>query len=360
MTHTYDSPPPLRMPRAFIFLEKSGPHTLLSGVASSVVEAACTQGAPHAVTASASSVLVGEHTASTRPTYWHGGAPGLKVGELILPPASTGTTITLAAYMDGAEKLRAGYRADRVYVTTQQEAAELYAALYPEGGWVYRVQPWMPLEPDPDCTEPGVSFACLGALIVDAYPPDPLTVVAILTAVLEGDATQDPREARAEVRRLESLLATRKEEFEQLADRLHAEQQAHNETRQLLATSARALEQLRHVEAAGRAVLALCDKVTTIEQQPERLTELDDALSRLRGVLDGVPAAPMPLTATVDEHGMVRLSGSLRIGETVHVPALAVALSPSTPKAPHEAFTAEHALEPEMPGLPGEEDNGHG
>jgi len=120
--------------------------------------------------------------------YWHGGAPGLKVGELILPPSTTCTSITLGAYMGEGEKARAGYRADRVYVTSLQEAAELYAALYPDGGWVYRVQPWLPLEVDPDCTEPGLSYACLGARIVAAYALNPLHLFLILQAVQSGGA----------------------------------------------------------------------------------------------------------------------------------------------------------------------------
>ncbi|WNG49216.1 hypothetical protein F0U60_37685 [Archangium minus] len=95
--------------------------------------------------------------------------------------------------MDEDEKARAGYRADRVYVTSLQEAAELYAALYPDGGWVYRVQPCMPLEADPDCTEPGVSFACLGALIIEAHPLDPLTAFLILKTVSEAGTSSAAR-----------------------------------------------------------------------------------------------------------------------------------------------------------------------
>ena len=119
------------------------------------------------------------------PTYWHGGAPGLALGSWLLPPAVTGTAVTLAAYMDAGDRLRAGYRRDRVYVVTQYEAAELYAAMYPEGGCIYRVLPWLPLEEDPDCTEPGLSYACTAARIVEVVQPDPLTVFSILSAVMD-------------------------------------------------------------------------------------------------------------------------------------------------------------------------------
>ncbi|QRK08095.1 hypothetical protein JQX13_50490 [Archangium violaceum] len=178
-------------------MKKSRTCTLLSRVASSVNAVTYESGRVDGVAACSSPVVAGEHTARTQPAYWHGGAPGLKVGEFILPPSSTGTTITLAAYMDEGEKARAGYRSDRVYVATQQEVAELYAALYPNGGWVYRVEPWMPLEMDPDCTEPGVSFACIGARIVKAVPLDALTAFLILKTVAEASTSSVPAALRS-------------------------------------------------------------------------------------------------------------------------------------------------------------------
>lgn len=133
-------------------------------------------------------MVAAEHTASTRRVYWHGGAPGLLIGERLLPPAVTGTQVTLGTYMGEEGKAPAGYRADRVYVTALHEAAELYATLYPGGGWVYLVEPEGELVADPDYTEAGVSFACTAARIVEVHLLDLLTICAILTAVEAGGA----------------------------------------------------------------------------------------------------------------------------------------------------------------------------
>lgn len=97
--------------------------------------------------------------------YYHGGAPGLTPGRLILPPSMTSFRDKYAA------RVRSGSigRADRVYVTTAVEAAAMYAALYPRwsGGNIYRVEPIGTLEDDPDCDEPGLSFACERAKVIE-------------------------------------------------------------------------------------------------------------------------------------------------------------------------------------------------
>jgi hypothetical protein len=124
--------------------------------------------------------------ATIRASYWHGGAPGLNPGEYLLPPTVTGTRTTLAAYMDAADKLRSGYEANRVYVVTEYEAAELYAALYPDGGWIYRVLPEGELRPDPDCTQPGLSWSCERARIVACVQLDTPTLISVLKAVAAG------------------------------------------------------------------------------------------------------------------------------------------------------------------------------
>lgn len=83
----------------------------------------------------------------TRPDrYWHGGAPGLKPGDLIAPqPAGE-----VGHLLDGCpicEARKAGAPLDSddnnpewVYVTTSREYARLYAAGYPRGG-LYQVEP---------------------------------------------------------------------------------------------------------------------------------------------------------------------------------------------------------------------------
>lgn len=98
-----------------------------------------------------------------KPLY-HGGVPGMKAGDKILPPKVTGAS-NLLQYAreidpDGAQ------RDDRVYLTTESDMAALFASVFP-GGDVYEVQPNETLEDDPDCLEPGISFQCASATIIN-------------------------------------------------------------------------------------------------------------------------------------------------------------------------------------------------
>ena len=96
--------------------------------------------------------------------YWHGGQRGLSVGDYILPPARTGAPAT----SDYAKRIAGGevMRADRVYITTDPDAALMFAAMHPSGGTVYRVDPVGELVHDPDCDTPGLSFECERARIL--------------------------------------------------------------------------------------------------------------------------------------------------------------------------------------------------
>ncbi|WNG62759.1 hypothetical protein F0U59_23335 [Archangium gephyra] len=107
------------------------------------------------------------------------------VGEYILPPTVTGTCFTLSAYV-GEEESRAGYQPNRVYLTSEAEVAERFAAMYPGGGWVYRVVPEGQLELDPDVATSGLSWACERARVVEVVPLTPERVVDILEAVFYG------------------------------------------------------------------------------------------------------------------------------------------------------------------------------
>lgn len=138
------------------------------------------------------SVVAGEHTASTRAAYWHGGAPGLQVGDYILPPSVTRTRYTLSAYV-GEEESRAGYQPTRVYLTSEREVAEVFAAMYPNGGWVYRVEPEGQLEQDPDVAERGMSWVCERARIVAVMPLDEERVIDILTSIWEASEARSVR-----------------------------------------------------------------------------------------------------------------------------------------------------------------------
>lgn len=94
--------------------------------------------------------------------YWHGGQRGLK--GFVLPPSETGAS-GLHSY---AHRIKGGHvvRRDRVYVTTDKDAAIMYAATHPSGGAIYRVEPIGELVPDPDCDLPGLSFECAKARIL--------------------------------------------------------------------------------------------------------------------------------------------------------------------------------------------------
>src|SRR5690606_14659303 len=105
---------------------------------------------------------------SPRPArYFHGGVPGLVRGDLLLPPATTGTERSLTA-----DVLDMGGRArrDRVYVTTGREVARVYAALYVDGS-LYEVEPVGELVPDPDCGVPGVSWEVPAARVLRVVDP---------------------------------------------------------------------------------------------------------------------------------------------------------------------------------------------
>lgn len=106
--------------------------------------------------------------ATSEVRYFHGGIPGLRPGDLILPPATTGTARTLAEY---AEQLGGDHvRRDRVYLATGRDVARAYAAFYPDGA-LYTVEPVGELEPDPDCYVPGLSWQCASATVLTVVDP---------------------------------------------------------------------------------------------------------------------------------------------------------------------------------------------
>lgn len=84
-------------------------------------------------------------------TWFHGGKPGLTVGDLILPPDATGTTRRLSTH---ATLMGAAYgtRTDVVYLARYQDHARVFAAFYPDGA-LYQVAPASEVEPDPDAPE---------------------------------------------------------------------------------------------------------------------------------------------------------------------------------------------------------------
>ena len=91
--------------------------------------------------------------------YYHGGPIGLKKGNFLLPPNITKRP-SLSDY--GAAGV---HRRDRVYVATDINAAAMYAACH-KNGVIYECEPHGTIEPDPDCTQPDLSFQCERAKVV--------------------------------------------------------------------------------------------------------------------------------------------------------------------------------------------------
>ena len=92
---------------------------------------------------------------------YHGGVAGLVPGQKLLPPLLT-DACSCADY-DGEH-----CRTDRVYLTTDDEEAAVYAALTAPGGGgdVYEVEPVGALEPDPAASAGTGSYATPAATVV--------------------------------------------------------------------------------------------------------------------------------------------------------------------------------------------------
>lgn len=112
---------------------------------------------------------------------FHGGAPGLRPGQMLLPPDVTGDQ---GGREDAALLERMGVdlnmeadraRSDRVYLTWNRELGRAYAAGWtwqphrPGYGALYVAEPVGPTWPDPDLVEH--SIECEKAVIVSVYDP---------------------------------------------------------------------------------------------------------------------------------------------------------------------------------------------
>ena len=93
---------------------------------------------------------------------FHGGPAGLTE---ILPPRVTGAVMSTGAIRPDLAT------ADRVYLTSDERAARFFAAMAPARNvCVYEVEPLGDLEHDPDCNEPGLSYAAPSARVIRAFP----------------------------------------------------------------------------------------------------------------------------------------------------------------------------------------------
>lgn len=108
------------------------------------------------------------------PRYWHGGAPGLKPGELITPRQHGDDAHlvdgcpTCEARKQGAPPPDDDLDPNRVYVTTDRDYARIYAAGYPCGA-LYTVDLVGEL-PDPS-DDPVPSWAVEAARVRAVYDP---------------------------------------------------------------------------------------------------------------------------------------------------------------------------------------------
>lgn len=103
---------------------------------------------------------------------WHGGVPGLAVGDRLLPPSETGHQHTWAETSAAIGLRSIAQRRDRVYVTSDRELAKVFARTWHDGarershGWLYEVSA-DDLEDDADLLSvPGISFQVGSALII--------------------------------------------------------------------------------------------------------------------------------------------------------------------------------------------------
>lgn len=105
--------------------------------------------------------------------YFHGGAPGLRAGDLIAP-RHDGDSDHLVDGCPTCDARRSGEQAEsdnndpsRIYVTTSRSYATIYAAGYPDGA-VYRVEPH---DPEPRLEDPEPSWSCTWATVLAVLDP---------------------------------------------------------------------------------------------------------------------------------------------------------------------------------------------
>jgi len=95
--------------------------------------------------------------------YFHGGPAGFQRHSFLLPP-----TITKAQCTTELVGSNPVHRRDRVYITTDINAALLFACVFKRAA-IYEVEPVGNLEIDPDCDANGLSFECEKARILRVH-----------------------------------------------------------------------------------------------------------------------------------------------------------------------------------------------
>lgn len=90
--------------------------------------------------------------------FFHGGNEGLKVGDYILPPETTG--VSPNGYVPSHIR-----RKDRIFIVKNFVQAAPWAAQHPHPV-IYEVEAEGKIEDDPDNKKPGTSFQCPKAKII--------------------------------------------------------------------------------------------------------------------------------------------------------------------------------------------------
>lgn len=135
---------------------------------------------------------------TAEPRYWHGGAPGLAVGDLITPrPAGDDAHLIDGCATCEARRAAKPLATDhldptRVYISTDREYARLYAAGYPRGG-LYQVEPIGDMVETTGIDDPLPSWAVPTARVLAVYDP----VVVLTAKQARGLARKALRAARA-------------------------------------------------------------------------------------------------------------------------------------------------------------------
>jgi hypothetical protein len=108
--------------------------------------------------------------------YFHGGAPGLKAGDII-EPRPAGDDRHLVDGCPTCEARKAGDQHEHddndptlVYVTTDRDYARIYAAGYPNGA-LYRVEPIGELVPMAADKDAAPSWGVAQARVLSVYDP---------------------------------------------------------------------------------------------------------------------------------------------------------------------------------------------
>lgn len=118
--------------------------------------------------------------------FFHGGFGGLHVGDLVRPPAETGAPSLSRYGMKGV------LREDQVYITTDETAARVFAALHPSGrGKAYEVEPIGPVAHDEDATGRGYSFRASSARVLRVIQITRAERLDMIAALVATDGAGD-------------------------------------------------------------------------------------------------------------------------------------------------------------------------